>query len=443
MNDMLNPNTIVEATRLARAGRLTEATALLQRMLRGEAAPNVTSGTAGDIVPRKQKAQTIDAMAAIEKTDRSPSSLFGVEGRPAGMSFANAATTVQPHLFRRLSALRRLKRPGPVVGLHGLERPTPVSTPDIVPEGGKFIEATYSNPAGSRTYKLYVPSRYHGQALPLVVMLHGCTQSPDDFAAGTRMNLVAEENACLVVYRAQPSEANPAKCWNWFRPSDQRRGQGESSLIVGITRQVMRDYAVDPRRVYIGGLSAGAAAAAVMGATYPDLYAGSACIPASPAGPPRTSRLRSLRCNKATVLPSSATFQRFRGTVRLSRPSSFMGIGTPPCIRATAIMSSRSLKGPRTCRRKCIAVGYPEDIPILVLSIPTRAAGQSLNNGRSMEPDTLGREAVLLAPTPIRGGQTPRERCCASSSSTPPSRGESRQSLQTGNLAIRDCKAAR
>jgi hypothetical protein len=78
----------------------------------------VTSGTAGDIVPRKQKAQTIDAMAAIEKTDRSPSSLFGVEGRPAGMSFASAATTAQPHLFRRLSALRRLKRPGPVVGLH-------------------------------------------------------------------------------------------------------------------------------------------------------------------------------------------------------------------------------------------------------------------------------------------------------------------------------------
>ena len=251
MNDILNPNTIVEATRLARAGRLTEATALLQRMLRGEAAPNVTSGTAGDIVPRKQKAQTIDAMAAIEKTDRSPSSLFGVEGRPAGISFASAATTAQPHLFRRLSALLRLKRPGPVVGLHGLERPTPVSTPDIVPEGGKFIEATYSNPAGSRTYKLYIPSRYHGQALPLVVMLHGCTQSPDDFAAGTRMNLVAEEQTCLVVYPAQPSEANAAKCWNWFRPSDQRRGRGEPSLIAGITRQVMRDYAVDPQRVYI------------------------------------------------------------------------------------------------------------------------------------------------------------------------------------------------
>ncbi len=259
MNNMLHPNTMLEATRLTRAGRLSEATTLLQRMLRGEAAPDMTFGTANDIAPTGRGLPIIDAKAeTIEQTDR---------------PLLNATTSAQPHMLGALRAsLDRVKRRFGLE-LHGLMQPAPVATPDIVPEGGKFIEATYSNPAGSRTYKLYIPSRYNGQALPLVVMLHGCTQSPDDFAAGTRMNVIAEEQACLVVYPAQPSDANPAKCWNWFRPTDQRRGQGEPSLLAGITRQVMRDYLVDPQRVYVGGLSAGAAAAAVMGATYPDLYA--------------------------------------------------------------------------------------------------------------------------------------------------------------------------
>jgi hypothetical protein len=175
----------------------------------------------------------IDAMAKSEDTDRPLSSRVRINSRPAGRPFASTATTAQPHMLRRLSALLRGECLGSGLGLHGLVQPAPVSTPDIVPDGGKFIEATYSNPAGTRAYKLYIPSGYHGQALPLVVMLHGCTQSPDDFAAGTRMNLIAEEQTCLVVYPAQPSEANAAKCWNWFRPSDQRRGQGEPSLIAG------------------------------------------------------------------------------------------------------------------------------------------------------------------------------------------------------------------
>jgi poly(hydroxyalkanoate) depolymerase family esterase len=271
MNDMLGSNKMIEATRLTRAGRLIEASALLQRMLRAEPRPGMTTGTADDIAPAGRQAPIIDAAAKSEATDRPPSSVSN--SRTACPPLAGAATTAQPNMFRRLGALLRAGRPGSGLGSHGLVQPVPLRASGIVPEGGKFIEAKYSNSAGTRAYKLYIPSGYRGQACPLVVMLHGCTQSPDDFAAGTRMNVIAEEQTCFVVYPAQPSEANAAKCWNWFRPSDQRRGQGEPSLIAGITRQVMGEYSIDPRRVYLGGLSAGAAAAAVMGATYPDVYA--------------------------------------------------------------------------------------------------------------------------------------------------------------------------
>jgi poly(hydroxyalkanoate) depolymerase family esterase len=144
---------------------------------------------------------------------------------------------------------------------------------DAVTDGARFISASFTNAVGTRAYKLYVPSTYCGQALPLIVMLHGCTQSPDDFAAGTRMNEIAERHDCFVAYPAQTNAANMQKCWNWFREADQRRDGGEPSLIAGITLQVMRDYAIDPSRVYVAGLSAGGAAAAVMADAYPELYA--------------------------------------------------------------------------------------------------------------------------------------------------------------------------
>ena len=217
-----------EVLRLTQAGQLQEATFAIQRMLGG------LSGT-----PAASEPATYTEKAPIESVFRV------IDEEP--LRAARAAEAPQP-------------------------QPIPGRMPDGIPEG-KFITGSYTNQAGTRAYKLYIPGGYRGQSLPLVVMLHGCTQNPDDFAAGTRMNQIAEEQQCFVLYPAQAESANASKCWNWFKQSDQRRDRGEPSIIAGTTRQIMSSYSVDPQRVYVAGLSAGGAMAVTMGMTYPEVYA--------------------------------------------------------------------------------------------------------------------------------------------------------------------------
>ena len=217
-------STVREAMRLMQAGDLLAATTAIQHQLSG------TTGTESSIAARPPDPGVIEGTFRV--VDEAPSA---------------TADTLSRGSSARAS-----------------------STPE---ERTQFSEHTYTGSAGTRRYKLFVPSAYRGQPLPLVVMLHGCTQTPDDFATGTRMNMLAEERACFIVYPAQPQTANMSKCWNWFKASNQRRDQGEPAIIAGLVRELLLTYGLDHERVYVGGLSAGGAMAVILGRAFPELFA--------------------------------------------------------------------------------------------------------------------------------------------------------------------------
>jgi poly(hydroxyalkanoate) depolymerase family esterase len=256
-----------EVARLTRAGRLAEATGLVQRLLRGTGEPGPTAAP--------NPAAPNPTVLEGEFTRVDPAS---PAGKAPGNRPGHAARTGLGETLRGLAARLR------PTGLHGAGTGAPRPVADPLPDGASFVTASYSGASGTRAYKLYVPANRGKGPRPLVVMLHGCTQSPDDFAAGTRMNAFAERHGVFVAYPEQPASANPQRCWNWFKPEDQRRDRGEPELLAGITRRIMREHSIDPTRVYIAGLSAGGAAAAIMAAAYPDLYAAVGVHSGLPAG---------------------------------------------------------------------------------------------------------------------------------------------------------------
>lgn len=242
---------MARATALTRTGKLQQATDLIQSLLRSPA-PEAVQPEAGDVIDGSFTAlEPKPKPAAVRK--RTPNS-------------------------RLAETLRKTAAGGMPAGvvLPGTAVP--------VPQGAQFLALSHDGPQGSRSYRLYIPARRPRGQMPLVVMLHGCTQTPEDFAAGTGMNVLAEEFGCLIAYPAQAAGANVQKCWNWFRPEDQGRDRGEPALIAGITQAILRDHAADPARVYVAGLSAGGAAAVLVAAAYPEMFSAVGVHSGLPAG---------------------------------------------------------------------------------------------------------------------------------------------------------------
>ena len=252
------------------------ATAMIQETLKNAAAmqqnmaatQQAASPQMRDINPPPPHAQTVHTAHTETLNDAAPPPQAEAPTRPSALDPTGVLDQLVPDMLAKFGNMN--------LGVNGNFNPASFKMPGSAPVDnlpGKFSDGSFTNAAGTRQYKLYVPSGYTGEPVPLVVMLHGCTQNPDDFATGTQMNKLAEELNCLVVYPAQSQQANSSRCWNWFSAVDQQRGQGEPSIIAGITREVMGSHAVDPKQVYVAGLSAGGAMATIMGTQYPELYA--------------------------------------------------------------------------------------------------------------------------------------------------------------------------
>jgi poly(hydroxyalkanoate) depolymerase family esterase len=252
---------MARALRLTRAGRVAEATALLQGGLTGVDASNsaLADGAGGTCSSHPDRRLSLPVSHDRRKAwHRAPH----VIRPPYGLA---------EHLKPELLARSRID--AHIEPIAGVESPLPATAASSADCAGEVRRLTHSETAGTRRYDLYIPTSYRGAPVPLVVMLHGGTQDARDFAAGTRMNELAEQRGFVVAYPEQSATANHGRYWNWFTAEHQRAGTGEPAIIAGITRQVMNDLAVDARSVYVAGLSAGGAMAAVMAAAYPDLYA--------------------------------------------------------------------------------------------------------------------------------------------------------------------------
>ena len=254
---------LLKATRMTGMGRLMDATRLIQKAL----LKSVSAATAGHA----------DADVPVHRTKQKAAN--------------DTVSDVE------------VKEPA-----HEVSRDAGIPVEVFVPRARKaaFTKKTFLFDGEHYPYRLYIPAMpitpevarasSAQAAMPLIVLLHGCKQDAQDFAHGTAMNALAEQHGFMVLYPEQISKANSQMCWNWFEPDHQQLGRGEPGMIAALTQYVIASYqagdgdsdsvlaVADPSRVYIAGLSAGGAMAAVVAGLYPDVFVALGVHSGLPAG---------------------------------------------------------------------------------------------------------------------------------------------------------------
>ena len=167
-------------------------------------------------------------------------------------------------------------RPSTVPEIREMLQPSPAPiVPHVVADSrpGTFTDGDFAFNGKTHHYKLFVPGAAASSPRAMVVLLHGCTQDPDDFALGTDMNDIAGAAGWVVLYPAQSARANHTKCWNWFK-SGVEPGAGEPMWIAALTQRIQYEQHIDSDRTFIAGLSAGAAMAVLTAELHPELFKG-------------------------------------------------------------------------------------------------------------------------------------------------------------------------
>ena len=279
------------ASKLTRAGKPVAATRAVQKAVSG-AMVKTAAATLSNI-----PAMSLGKAKSQKKPRKAASKVLQKHVAPAS-----------PPKDRRLSAvvkqLRALRAAMPPAT--ALKRPPRPAKPPTLPKGSQFLDRTHSCAAGARDFKLFLPARQSRGPKGLIVMLHGCSQDPNDFATGTNMNRVAQRYGLAVAYPAQTRQHNPSVCWNWFSPASQKRGGGEPAILASMTRKLMQEFGLERAQVFVAGLSAGGAMTAILADTYPDVFAAAGVHSGLPRGSANTvmSALSAMRNGGRSDAPS-------------------------------------------------------------------------------------------------------------------------------------------